>query len=385
MNTTNLPVEMTEHFLHEQIAAPVIIADIEVLHNRDADRYFVRATSKDGAVGVATTNHRSSYLYPLMTRRIIPYCIGKDARDLPALLEGVYRHDSNYKLVGLPFWNSIANVEFALWDLLGQITGRSVGEMLGGAVRREIPIYLSSLRRDTTPEQEVAWLQKRLAETGTSAVKVKIGGRMSGNADAMPGRSENLLTLARATFGEDIAIYVDANGSYDSAAAIEVGKMLEGHGVGWFEEPCPWEEYDETKRVADALGIPVAGGEQDSSLPRWREMIENRGVDIVQPDPSYNGGFLRTLRVARMAEAAGLPVAPHSPKSDATAAYLLHTASLLHLPAPHMEFHGAAVVDPQSWFIPNFPIQKGSIAVPSGPGLGVAVAPEVLAHAERLA
>src|SRR2546425_870678 len=83
-------------------------------------------------------------------------------------------------------------------------------ELLRGILRPEIPVYLSSMRRDTTPEQEVAWLSQRLEETGAKAVKLKIGGRMSKNADAAPQRTERLVALARKTFGDGIAIHVDA-------------------------------------------------------------------------------------------------------------------------------------------------------------------------------
>src|SRR5205085_8338561 len=139
---------------------------------------------------------------------------------------------------------------FSLFDLLGKVAKQPVGALLGGVIRQDVPIYLSSLRRDTTPEQEVAWLGKRLEETGAKAVKLKIGGRMSKNADAAPQRTERLVALARKRFGNGVTIYVDANGSYDAPKAIEVGRMLEAHGVAFFEEPCPFEELEETKRVA---------------------------------------------------------------------------------------------------------------------------------------
>ncbi len=362
-------------------SSPVKIESIELLQS--GDHYFVRTTSTDGAVGIAETNDRVKYLYPILQQLVIPYFVGKDARDLESLVDGVYVHRSNYKLAGLALWCCVGWVEFSLLDLLGKIAKKPIGELLGGVVRRDIPVYLSSLRRDTTPEQEVAWLSKRIEETAAKAVKLKIGGRMSKNADASPGRTDKLIPLARKTFGDSVTIYVDANGSYDSAKGIEVGKMLEEHKVAFYEEPCPFEELDETKRVADKLTMPVAGGEQDASLPRFAGMIQNRVVDIVQPDINYNGGFIRASRVAGMAAAAKMPITPHAPQAGMSVAYMLHFASCTPNIGPHQEFNGAPR-PPDTWFSPALEVKNGVIRVPEGPGLGITIDPEMLKKAKRV-
>ena len=367
--------------LHNVSSAPVKIAGIELL--RTDEHYFVRATSEDGAVGVAVPNERIQYLYPILQQRVIPYFVGKDARDLEALVDGVFLYQSNYKLAGLALWCCVAYVELSLLDLLGKLADKPVGELLGGVLRREIPVYLSSLRRDTSPEEEVAWVGERVAVTGTKAVKLKVGGRMSANADAAPGRTDRLIPLARESFGDDVTLYVDANGSYDSATAIQVGRMLEAHDVAFYEEPCPFDAYEETKRVADALTLPVAGGEQDTSLARWEWMVENRGVDIVQPDITYNGGLIRTCRVARMAEGAGMPVTPHSPQPGISLAYMLHFASRTPNIGKHLEYR-AAPQKKQTWYAPALEVENGVVPVPTGPGLGITIDPELLRRAEKV-
>lgn len=360
---------------------PVKIASIELL--RSGERHLVRSASTDGAVGISFTNERIRYLHPILEQLVIPYFLGKDARDLESLVDGAYVHQSNYKLAGLALWNCVGWVEFSLLDLVGKIAGKPVGELLGGVLRTEIPVYLSSLRRDTTPEEEVEWLGKRIEETGSRAVKLKVGGRMSRNADAAPGRTDRLVPLARKTFGDSIAIYVDSNGSYDSRKAIEVGRMLEAHGVAFFEEPCPFEEYEETKRVADALDMPVAGGEQDTSFPRFREMVRDRVVDIVQPDINYNGGFIRTARVARLAEAKGMKITPHSPAQGPNVAYMLQFGSATRNIGAHLEFN-AAPRAPERWYSPALDVKAGVIRVPRGPGLGLEIDPEVLKMARKI-
>jgi len=365
--------------LGEVIKSPVTIASVELLRN--SNDYFIRSRSSDGAVGISVTNERIRYLAPILQQLVMPYFKGKDARDLETLVDGVYVHNSNYKLAGLALWNPVGWVEFSLFDLLGKVAKKPVGELLGGVIRKEIPFYMSSMRRDTTPEQEVEWLGKRLAETGAKAVKLKIGGRMSRNADASPGRTDRLIPLARKAFGDEIAIHVDANGSYDAEHAIEVGKMLEANNVFFLEEPCPFEELEETKRVADALTMPVAGGEQDTSLPRFKWMVKNRVVDVVQPDINYNGGFIRAMRVARVAAAAGLPITPHGPQAGLATAYLLHFASATPNMGKFQEYN-AAPRKQESWLSSSFAVKNGVIAVPTGPGLGVTIDPAALERAE---
>ncbi|NQT15156.1 MAG: twin-arginine translocation signal domain-containing protein, partial [Planctomycetes bacterium] len=267
------------------LASPVIIESIELL--RKGREYFVHVRSKDGAEGISLTNSRVEYLDPILKRLVVPYFIGKDARDLEEHLFEVYRFRSNYKLQGLALWCPVAWVELAMLDMLGRIAGKSLGELLGGVVRQSVPFYVASGRRDSTPEEEVDYLLRLVEETGAKAVKFRVGGRMSRNADSMPGRTEKLIPLSRKTLGDRIAIHADSNSSYDPPKAIQVGRMLEEIGAVYFEEPCPFDHLEETKRVADALTIPVAGGEQEFSQRRFRWMIANRGVDIVQPDLHY--------------------------------------------------------------------------------------------------
>lgn len=358
----------------------VTITAIEVLRIRET---LVLRARADGVDGYAFANSRLALLLPILQQLVIPYFVGKDARELAALVDGVYAHQSNYKLAGLAFWNAVSHVEFALLDLLGKLTKQSIGELFGPILRTEIPVYLSSMRRDTTPEEEVAWVGERLAATGASAVKLKIGVRMSQNADAWPGRTEALVALARKTFGDDVAIYVDANSSYDAPTAIEVGRMLEDHGVGWLEEPCPFEDYLSTKAVADALTMPVVGGEQDTNIHHFRWMIEQQGVDMVQPDLLYNGGMIRTLRVAQLAAINNMQIAPHSPKNDPLAAYLLHFAAIVPNLGPHQEWR-AVKEDNPGWYSPIFSVHHGTVSVPKGPGLGYTYDETVLRQAQIL-
>ena len=364
----------------ESIKTPVIIESIELL--RSGRDYVVHVRSKDGAEGISVTNSRAAYLYPILNRLVIPYFIGKDARDLESHLFEVYRYRSNYKLQGLALWCPLAWVEFALLDMLGRIAGKSLGALLGGVVRRKVAYYIASGRRDSTPEEEVDYLSRLVEKTGAKAVKFRVGGRMSRNADAMPGRTEKLIPLSRKHLGDEIAIHADSNSSYDPPKAIEVGKMLEDIDAVYFEEPCPFDHLEDTKRVTDALTIPVAGGEQEFSQRRFRWMIHNRGVDIVQPDLQYYGGLIRSARVANMAQVAGMPTTVHI-SGGLGFVYMLHFASRTPDIGAYQEYK-RGVERYSQWFDPPLESKDGMLSVPTGPGVGIVNTPELLKDAERV-
>ncbi len=350
------------------ITSPVAIDSIRLL--KKGNDFLVHVRSKDGAEGVSFTNPpRANYLAPILKQLIIPFFIGKDARDLESLLWELYRWNDNYKLYGLALWSPQAWVELAILDMLGRIAGKPIGALLGGIVRRDVAFYIASGRRDTTPEQEVEHLRKLLQQSGAKALKFRVGGRMSRNADAMPGRTENLIRLVGKTFGGKVDIHADSNSSYDPPRAIEVGRMLEEIGAVYFEEPCPFDHLEDTKKVADALTIPVAGGEQEYSDWRFRWMIANRGVDIVQPDLHYYGGLVRSIRVARMAQLAGMPTTVHI-SGGFGFVYMLHFASCVHDIGRYQEYK-LGTEKYGAWFDPPISVSDGKMSVPSGSGVGI--------------
>ena len=357
---------------------PLVIDSIRLL--RQDGGYFVHVRSREGAEGIAVTNSRAANLYPILNRRVIPYFVGKDARDLEAHLFGVYRYQSNYKLQGLALWCPVAWVEFAILDMLGRVAGKSIGRLFGPAIRREVPFYVASSRRDSTPQEEVEHLQRLIAETGAQAVKFRVGGRMSRNADAMPGRTEKLISLSRKVLGDDIAIHADSNSSYDPPHAIKIGRMLEDIGAVYFEEPCPFDHLEDTKRVTEALTIPVAGGEQESSQRRFRWMVQNRGVDIVQPDLQYYGGLIRSTRVARMAALAGMPTTVHI-SGGFGFIYMLHFASYTADIGLYQEYK-RNIERYRDWFDPPLQIGNGALVVPGGRGVGIVDVAERIRDAE---
>ena len=157
---------------------------------------------------------------------------------------------------------------------------------------------------------------------------------------------------------------------------------MQEQGLAFLEEPVPFDYYDETKQIADDLPIPVAGGEQESSLRRFRWMIEHRGVDVVQPDLFYFGGFIRSIRVARMAAAAGMPCTPHMSDGGLGYLYVAHFASCVKNAGPFQEYKGRDGSLPVSSDSSPLTSVKGLMKVPVGPGLGVTIDPAYVKAAE---
>jgi len=359
---------------------PVKIASIELL--REGNTHLLRTRSTDG-LEVVTVPHQAKIgvLYPILLKSVVPALIGRDARDVETLLWDMYRHADNYKLQGLALWVCVAAVEMGLLELLSQAGNRPLADLFGGAKKRDIGVYFASGNRGNRPEEEIAYLQSLVAQSGARAIKFRLGGRMSRNADSLPGRSEALIALARKTFGDSMTLYADANSSYDAKEGIRIGRIMEAHRYGFYEEPCEFDDLWSTKAVTDALNIPIAGGEQEFSLHRWKWMIAQRGVDIVQPDVHYGGGFIRAVKVARMAEHVGMSVVPHMSGGGLGYVEVVHFASFVPNAGPFMEFKGNSQL-PVHCETSSLKAAEGIVKCPSGIGLGVTIDPDFVRRAK---
>lgn len=366
----------------ELIPSPVKIASIELLRNGNS--FLLRTRSRDGAEAI-TVPHPSwtALTYPIFLKAVQPVFVGQDARDLERLLWDVYRYRDNYKLQGLALWVSVAALEISLLELLGRAANRPIADFFGGTIQRDIAVYVASGKRGNRPEEEMEYLQKLVTESGAKALKFRLGGRMSRNADSLPGRTETLIPLVRKTFGDQMTLYADSNSSYDPAEAIRIGRLMQDHGYSFYEEPCPFDDLWGTKQVADALTIPVAGGEQEFSLRRFQWAIENRGLDIVQPDLHYGGGFIRATKVARMAAAAGMPVVPHMSGGGLGYLDVVQFASFTPNAGPFMEFKGNTSL-PVQCSTSSLKCEDGIVRCPSGPGFGVTIDPDFVRRSRNV-
>ncbi len=363
------------------ITAPVVIENIELLSTQG--QLFLRVHARDGATGITMCNERMENLHSLLKGLVIPFYLQKDARDIESLCEEVFLDERNYKYGGMPFWNCAGTVEIAIWDLLGRIARKPVYQLLGEQKRTEIPIYLSSLTRNTTAEQEVTFLQQQLEESGASAVKIKVGGRMRNTPEA-EARTQALVPLARKMLGDNITIYADANGSYIAEEGIRIARLLEAHGVDVFEEPCAWEDYNANRQVNKTLTtMKLAGGEQDTSYFRFKEIAETEVYSILQPDVYYNGGILRTLKIAMLAAKYNKYFAPHSPKADPLHAPFSQLMALAPAVYGFQEYPARPNKQP-NWYAPHILVENGELPVLTGAGLGIEYDETIFAKAQRL-
>lgn len=368
--------------LKKGLPNPVPIRTVELLKTQG--RLMLVVTAQDGTRGITACNDRMPHLTSLLRGLVLPHFVGKDARDVVTLVDNAYRLNSNYKYAGMPLWNCIGSVEIAVWDLLGRLAKKSVYALLGTPTRTEYGVYISDFNREGDPEKIADQLGAKLTATGAKGVKIKVGGRMV-NTPENKAQTRRYLPILRKRLGDGITIYADANGSYTASEGIEVGRLLEDHGVAIFEEPCNFEDEEGTKAVNQALTkLKLAGGEQDTSLYKFRRLAQQGVYDVLQPDLYYNGGILRALQVAKIAEAFGKLFAPHTPKADPLIAPFWQVAAL----APNLFGLQEFVYNPgektPAWFTPNIRVTNGVMAIPATPGLGIDYDDTIWKSAERV-
>ncbi len=346
---------------------------------------FVRVTAENGAEGwgqVSTYNADISAM--VLHRQVAPWALGADALDIDALMHIIPLRE--HKFPGSYLRRAMGGLDTALWDLKGKLVGKSVCELIGGTPG-PLRAYASSMKRDITPEAEGERFKDLRDRYGFDAFKFRVGAECGEDQDEWPGRTEAIIPAVRRALGDEVALLADANSCFSPARAIEVGRMLQDHGASHFEEPCPYWELEQTKQVADALEIDVTGGEQDCDLSTWRHMIEMRAVDVVQPDVCYLGGLARTLKVAAMAAAAGLPCTPHCANLSLVTLFTMHLLRAIPNAGKYLEFsiEGADYYPWQEGLYSEWPytITDGQAQVTDAPGWGVEISPDWLAAADH--
>jgi L-alanine-DL-glutamate epimerase-like enolase superfamily enzyme len=375
----------------ELFSSPVIIENIELL--RDRDNFICRVRSKDGATGISIGHPFYSKIGYPMFKSVWNHFIGNDARDLDTLVYNAAK--GNYRLHGIQLNVQLATLEFAVLDLLGNIANKTVGQLIGDIHNPEVSIYLGTRineLRKKEPEESLDLMYKDWQETKAKAIKLRAGfGNNIGNdKDNAPGRTEKLVKLAREKFGNDMNLMIDGNGTYTVKGAIKLGKLLEEYNYYFYEEPIPYEWYDEQKQVQDALNIQMAGGEQESRLHTFRWLIANDVFQVVQPDIFYFGGMIRTKQVSRMADVMGQTIAPHMSSGGLGYLYMLHMVSACQNAAEFHEFKMFATKDANGTLIPveskteQFESIDGVIKVPTGSGLGVNIDPDYIKTHKRI-
>ena len=364
----------------ELFTTPVVIETLELLRYKNS--FLCRVRSTDGAEGISVGHSTMNTLYPIFTNTLQAFFIDKDARDLDLLLEKVYIYNLNFRLSGMAIGIPLATIEFAILDMLGRIANKSIGRLIGEIHHPQVAVYQATEYREKSVEESLELIKRDVAEYNAHALKIKVGGLMFMTKDITAvgpkGRTETMIPLIRETFGDKMALYADANGFYSVDEAIRVGKLLQEYRYGFFEEPVLFDWYEETKEVTDALTIPVAGGEQEYSLHGFRWLIANDGLQIVQPDTYYFGGMIRSMKVARMAQALGKDCTPHMSGGGLGYLYMIHFVSALPNALAHHEFKGLNTNVQFECKTSPLSVVDGKIKVPTGPGLGVDIDPDFI-------
>jgi L-alanine-DL-glutamate epimerase-like enolase superfamily enzyme len=342
---------------------------------------FVRVTAEEGTQGWGqVSTYNSDLTCEILHRQVAPWALGRGMDALEAVIAEIPLRE--HKFPGTYLRRAMAGLDTAVWDWRGKAQGKPVAELLGGS-SGPVRAYASSMRRDITPEAEAERMQRLRDAYGFDAFKVRVGAECGQDRDEWEGRTEAIIPALRQAMGPEAALLVDGNSGFSPARAIEVGRMLEANGYEHFEEPCPYWEQEQTQEVTRALSIDVAGGEQDCDLQHWKRMIENRVVDIIQPDILYLGGMVRSMDVARMGHAAGLPCTPHAANLSLVTLFTMHLLRAVPNPGRYLEF-SIEGDDYYPWqrelFVTDpYQITDGQAQVSDAPGWGVEICPEWLA------
>ena len=347
---------------------------------------FVKVTAENGATGWGqTAPYHADITALVLHRQVAPWALGRAVDcDLDDLLDLIGERE--HKFTGSHLRRAMGGLDTAIWDLRGKLTGKPVVELLGGRPTT-LRAYASSMKRDITPGDEAERFRRLRGEYGFDAFKFRVGAEVGRDTDEWPGRTEAIIPSIRAALGDEVDLLADANSCYSPRRAIEVGRLMEAHGMVHYEEPCPYWELEQTREVADALDIDVTGGEQDCEFSVWKQIIGDRVVDIVQPDVLYLGGMARSMRLAAMAAEAGIPVTPHSANRSMVTIFTMHYLAAIPNPGKYLEFsiEGADYYPWEQGLFVNDPfhVEDGRIRIPDEPGWGVEISPQWLDGAAR--
>ncbi len=300
------------------------------------------------------------------------HLVGKDPFDVEVIWNAIYQKGGGDIA-------ALSAVDIALWDIMGKTLELPIYRLLGGAFRERIPAYASGLFKKDKANIPQALMDeaKGYIDQGFPAVKMKIGF----------GEAYDVTNVAavRKAIGDSTLLAVDANCGYDVGTAIDIGRKIVENDLFWYEEPITTEDVDGYVEIRHALNIRIAGGEMLRGRWAFRDLIQKRGLDIVQPDISIAGGFTECRKIAAMASANYVRVLPHMWGSSIRLAATLHWQATIPNspqvlnPIPSL-FEFDMTENRLRTDLAKEPIRavEGYIPVPQGPGLGIEIERAVL-------
>jgi L-alanine-DL-glutamate epimerase-like enolase superfamily enzyme len=304
---------------------------------------------------------------PNAARLIEPYIFpkirGENPLDIERLWEKIYRGNRKPVAKGL-FIEALGSVDMALWDIMGKVLDLPVYRILG-AYQRKIRVYAAGGYYEEG--KSIADLVKEMegyVNEGFQAVKMKVGG-----ADFITD-VERVRAVSEAV-GPNVDLLLDANNKWTAYEAIRFGRAVEKFEPFWFEEPVEPDDFEGCAEVRKALDIPIVAGENEFTRYGCRDLIVHKSADILNLDTVKAGGITEYRKIAALASAFHIPVAPHG--SPHMAVHLLAaTPNALIMetyPGVESRFNPA---------LPLYPVKDGHITVPELPGLGIDPDPELV-------
>ncbi|WP_170594932.1 mandelate racemase/muconate lactonizing enzyme family protein [Ruegeria arenilitoris] len=319
---------------------------------------------------------------------IQPMVLGLDPLDKDVIWHKVYNLLRDHGQGGMPI-QALSGVDIALWDIVGKVAGLPLHKLIGGAHRTSVPCYgYGMMLRDEPIADLAARFEDESAtirDMGFVATKMKTG--------FGPKPDVQLCEAVRRGVGEDFPFMVDANHAYTTSDAFHVGRALEELDAYWFEEPVAPEDLDGYRELRAGLKVNISGGEAVFNRWAWRALLENRSVDIAQPEVCALGGISEYLRVLALCHAHFTPVVNHVWGSAVAVATNLHLLAAmpaipggLHPWEPMLEFDTTDNKFRDDLLTVPLEIQKqvkankGRVTIPTGPGLGVEPDLEFIDH-----
>ncbi|MFY0651630.1 MAG: mandelate racemase/muconate lactonizing enzyme family protein [Cyclobacteriaceae bacterium] len=307
-----------------------------------------------------------------------PILIGKNPLENETLWYEMYRKTLDYARRGI-LVASLSAIDIALWDIKGRTFGQPVNLMMGGKHRNQVKPYATGLYFSQSNN-----LSKKLAEEamtyvdqGFQAIKMKVGLTIKEDF-------ENVKEV-REAIGDDIKLMVDANHAYSLREAVELCHLIEPFNISWFEEPVSPEFYHHYRELREKTTIPIAGGECEYLRFGFRQLLENRSVDILQLDICACGGLTEAKRIATLASTHGIEVIPHTWGTGIALHTAIHFISNLeNLPGRlfnpdfYLEYDRTENAIREKLSSPGIELKDGMIDVPDRPGLGIEINEDVL-------
>ena len=302
-----------------------------------------------------------------------PHLLGADALASERIWMELYARFRDQGQKGLMI-TALSGIDVALWDLKGKYFEAPVHVLMGGALRKRVRAYATGTYRRGAADaiDDIVAEVKGYVREGFSAVKIKIGFDVA--------KDVALVRACREAVGAGVALMLDANHGYDAIEAVALGRAVADCDIGWFEEPVVPDDLASYREVKARQPIPVAGGECWFTRWNFRDVLEQRAVDIIQPDVCAAGGVSESKKIADMAAAFGIRCVPHVWGTGVGLAAALQLLAVLpdnpprHTPAqPMLEFDRSEHPFRQAVLTRPIEAEKGVVRIPGGVGLGVEV------------